>query len=403
MKQAIVLSGGGSRGAYQIGVWKALKKLRIKYDIVTGTSVGALNGVLMTQNSFKDAYKLWSNMNFNVVFDENIKENFSSKEGKKEIVKMYAKNITLEGGMNAVNLYDEINRLVDEDKVRNSRIDFGLVTVKYPSLKNVSLSKKDIPKGKLKSYLIASSACFPAFQKKEIDDEYYIDGGYYDNLPINLACSMGADKIIAVDLDAVGLKQKIKNKNVDIEVITSKHDLGSFLVFDKELSNKNIFYGYTDTLKKFRKLDGDFYSFKRHEFNKLHKKYDYKFFDKFREIDVNDNKISKFLKMRIYKKVLNSDNTLLEEIVEQLGKIVKIDDTKIYRISSYNKILLNKINDINIDNINKSSKYLKLLEKDKLIKYLYLLIKSKNYKELDLYVPVFSKEILYALYISIIS
>ena len=41
MKRAIVLSGGGSKGAYQIGVWKALKKMHIDYDIVTGTSVGA--------------------------------------------------------------------------------------------------------------------------------------------------------------------------------------------------------------------------------------------------------------------------------------------------------------------------------------------------------------------------
>ena len=41
--RAVVLSGGGSKGAYEIGVWKALRKLHISYDIVTGTSVGALN------------------------------------------------------------------------------------------------------------------------------------------------------------------------------------------------------------------------------------------------------------------------------------------------------------------------------------------------------------------------
>ena len=44
MKRAIVLSGGGAKGAYQIGVWKALRKLKLNYSIVTGTSVGALNG-----------------------------------------------------------------------------------------------------------------------------------------------------------------------------------------------------------------------------------------------------------------------------------------------------------------------------------------------------------------------
>ena len=57
--RAVVLSGGGSKGSYQIGVWKALRKLKIKYDIVTGTSVGALNGALMVQNKFHKACKLW--------------------------------------------------------------------------------------------------------------------------------------------------------------------------------------------------------------------------------------------------------------------------------------------------------------------------------------------------------
>ena len=56
--KALVLSGGGSKGAYQIGAWKALKKLHIKFDIVTGTSVGALNGALVTQKSYRKAIRL---------------------------------------------------------------------------------------------------------------------------------------------------------------------------------------------------------------------------------------------------------------------------------------------------------------------------------------------------------
>ena len=55
---------------------------------------------------------------------------------------------------------------------------------------------------------MASCACFPAVATKEIDGQHYIDGGYYDNLPINLAISMGADEVIAVDLKAIGLKEK---------------------------------------------------------------------------------------------------------------------------------------------------------------------------------------------------
>ena len=51
MKRALVLSGGGSKGSYQIGVYKALKKMHIKIDIITGTSIGAINGALFTEKN----------------------------------------------------------------------------------------------------------------------------------------------------------------------------------------------------------------------------------------------------------------------------------------------------------------------------------------------------------------
>ena len=46
-KRAVVLSGGGAKGGYQIGVWKVLRQMGFTPDIVVGTSVGALNGALM--------------------------------------------------------------------------------------------------------------------------------------------------------------------------------------------------------------------------------------------------------------------------------------------------------------------------------------------------------------------
>ena len=95
MKRAIVLSGGGSKGSYEIGVWKALKKLNIKYDIVTGTSVGALNAALMTQKTYFKAIRLWKNMCFDKVIDEEINEN--------KVIRSYAKKI-IKGGMTVNNL-----------------------------------------------------------------------------------------------------------------------------------------------------------------------------------------------------------------------------------------------------------------------------------------------------------
>ena len=79
--KAVVLSGGGSKGAYQIGVWRALRKLNISYDLVTGTSVGALNGALMVQKDYLKGLWLWYNMDFKLIFGEEIKADYNTKDG----------------------------------------------------------------------------------------------------------------------------------------------------------------------------------------------------------------------------------------------------------------------------------------------------------------------------------
>ena len=61
-KRAVVLSGGGTKGAYELGVWRALKELSIDYDIVTGTSIGSVNGALMTIGNYEFAEKIWAEM-----------------------------------------------------------------------------------------------------------------------------------------------------------------------------------------------------------------------------------------------------------------------------------------------------------------------------------------------------
>ena len=63
-KLGLVLSGGGSKGAYEIGVYKALKKLKKEINIVTGTSVGAINGVFVAQNDLKGSLNFWDHVTF---------------------------------------------------------------------------------------------------------------------------------------------------------------------------------------------------------------------------------------------------------------------------------------------------------------------------------------------------
>ena len=53
MKRAIVLSGGGTKGAYELGVWKALREKETEFHIVTGTSIGAINGAMMCTGDYE--------------------------------------------------------------------------------------------------------------------------------------------------------------------------------------------------------------------------------------------------------------------------------------------------------------------------------------------------------------
>jgi len=57
----LVLSGGGTKGAYQVGIWKALQELQINLKAIAGTSIGALNGALFLQNDFNTVVKMYEN------------------------------------------------------------------------------------------------------------------------------------------------------------------------------------------------------------------------------------------------------------------------------------------------------------------------------------------------------
>jgi len=259
----LVFSGGGARGAYQIGAWKALKKLGVKVSAVTGTSVGSLNGAFYAQGAYKKAYKVWANIEMDHVMDIDIDffnelRNTSLRSVKSfQVTKLltqlfkFAKN----RGFDVTPLKRLIEENLDENKIRKSKIKFGLVTIKMPTFKPLQLMIDDIPKGKLVDYMLASSF-LPVFSPMKLDGQTFLDGGLYDNIPINLISRTGVKKVIAVDLNGVGFQRKVKN-NMEITYIRPSERLSGILSFTPEIANDNINLGYLDTLKAFNKLEGD--------------------------------------------------------------------------------------------------------------------------------------------------
>lgn len=263
----LVLAGGGTKGAYQVGVYKALKGMKINVKAVVGTSIGALNGALVLQDDLEKMLNLYGNIKLNDILSidskiDETKDIFSLKN----IAKITKEYIEKRGISNDA-LRKTIEKYIDVDKIYNSDVDFGMITFSTKN-KGVELFKKDIPKEKMVDFLLASS-CFPIFKSQNIDGEHFFDGGLYDNMPINMLIKKGYKNIIVVDVTGMGLKRKNASKNVYIKMIKPNEKVGGTFDFNKQQMKKNIELGYLDTLKSFNKVQGFNFYFKPNEFNKM--------------------------------------------------------------------------------------------------------------------------------------
>lgn len=258
-KTAFVLSGGGSRGAYQCGVWQALEDLGVKIDIVIGVSVGAINGSMVVQGDSIKTANLWREMETDMIFD--VEEELTLADVAKEMIRNQ--------GVGSTGLQKLLHDYVDEDAIRQSSIDFGLQVVEVPSLKPHFLWKEEIPKGQLADFITASASVFPAIHAHKIGDKYYADGGYEDVCPAFMALEKGATDVIAVYLSALGRYRPDRLEQVpNLTMIKSKWDLGDVLKFDKVQSKKLIRLGYLDAMKTFDIFDGEYYTFVKGSFDK---------------------------------------------------------------------------------------------------------------------------------------
>ena len=251
-KKALVLAGGGARGSYQVGVWRALTELGWHPQIITGTSVGSLNGAMFALDLYETARDMWTSIRSQDVMELPEETNLTE-------LHQFLRDIVREGGMDVTPLEEIVERVLDEDALRASPIRFGLVTVEKRGLKPRELPLEEIPEGKVKDYLLASAACFPALRAKQIDGVQFLDGGYRDNMPTALAQKMGAEELVCVDLEGVGIT--LPNRTgLPTTMVRSYWELGDILHFDPDTAKRNIELGYYDTLRAFGRLRGCAYA-----------------------------------------------------------------------------------------------------------------------------------------------
>ena len=252
-RKALVLAGGGARGSYQVGVWRALTELGWKPDLITGTSVGSLNGAMFALDLYETARDMWLSIRSQDVME------LPEQDADHSELHRILREVVRQGGMDVTPLEEIVERVLDEDALRASPIDFGLVTVEQRGLRPRELPLKDIPRGKVKDYLLASAACFPALRAHSIDGVNYLDGGYRDNMPTALAQKMGADELLCVDLEGVGITRPNRT-GLPTTLVKSYWELGDILHFDPDTARRNIELGYYDTRRAMGYLRGCAYA-----------------------------------------------------------------------------------------------------------------------------------------------
>ncbi|MFL2104217.1 patatin-like phospholipase family protein [Desemzia sp. FAM 23991] len=267
-KIALVLGGGGARGSYQVGVWKALKELGVALDIITGTSVGALNGAVILQGDYELAERMWKELEVNHVVEFELSSKPSNFNEYSEILCKFLLTAIKNRGISSKPLLTLIREyIIKESEIRKSGIEFGLTVTEMVSRERQIFYLEDIPEGQLDLYLLASASLYPAMSATMIEDKEYIDGGYSENVPVDVALKRNPTHLIIADINING---KVRNysvpDNVESYHITSKWPLGDMLLFDGNRAEVNIQLGYLDAMKKFGKYEGSWYTFDKRSF-----------------------------------------------------------------------------------------------------------------------------------------
>jgi len=253
LKIGLVFSGGGSRGAWQVGAWKAMQELGIdKYvTVVAGTSIGAINGAAFVQGELALIEDIWAEMEFQKIFTS-IKE-------KRNLLLRLGREVLQSRGADVNPLKLLIRDYINEDKIYSSPVGYSLVTVNVTKRRFEYIRKKDVPKGALTEYIIASST-FPLFKTHLINKHKFVDGGVYNNIPLDECVNHSSEPTVIISLNVTNISslnpfriydyRKLKAM-VNLVDVKPSISMGSVLNFEKGKARSFLKIGYDDALKTF--------------------------------------------------------------------------------------------------------------------------------------------------------
>ncbi len=229
-KRGLVLCGGGAKGAYQIGVWKALREQGLdRFDAISGASVGALNAVLWAAGDYENAYRVWSSLRFSdFITPSTDGQRIASREGLRRIIREHA----------------------DLAAVRESPVP---IYVNILNAKNMQVEYRrlnGLSDAEIEDLLIASSSIPAVYGKAEVDGEQYWDGGWFlggDNAPAYpLYRNEGIRDLVIIEL--TGSEKVELPPDCRAIRISPEYSLGNLLHFGQSAIAQRMEQGYRDAV-----------------------------------------------------------------------------------------------------------------------------------------------------------
>lgn len=233
-KVAVVLAGGGAKGAAHIGVLKALEEMRIPVDFITGTSMGAYVGGLYASGMSADEIE---SLIYSVDWNEGYRDRVNRSQRRvrdKEYEDRY--QLTTDLGLRwgeiraprGVVQGQNMLRILRETSGNLSEFQsFDQLPIPYRAVATdiIALEEVVLDRGYLVDAIMASMSVPGALPPYEVDGRWLVDGGVTNNMPVDVARALGADIVIAIDIST-----DYKNQEAFTTFLTVADQLSNYLV-----------------------------------------------------------------------------------------------------------------------------------------------------------------------------
>lgn len=184
-KTALVLAGGGSLGAVQVGMLQALVEVGVTFDLVVGSSVGAINGAYFAARpnaqGVSELARFWRDLRKSDVFPFSLSDTLIG--------------VLLKRGhlLRASALQALLQRSLPIQLIEEAALPLHIATTNL-----LTGAEELLSRGSLEKALLASAAIPLIFPTARIDGKFLVDGGVASNTPIASAVILGATRIIVV-------------------------------------------------------------------------------------------------------------------------------------------------------------------------------------------------------------